>query len=158
MKIVRLRFAIFCLILFCMVCVPITKPVFNVFAEPSITYYFYTSSINYQISGAKITSCGNGSIVSCNAEDSQKIKKILPYIYGESVRIKNYDNDTLKNIIQNYTKNLVKKEYIDDYNFMLCYDKSMPNFVTIDNQKVNVQIAISQNEINIGYPLILNGF
>ena len=137
---------------------PITRPVFDVSKIQSVTYFFYTTSLNFQIPNAKITSCGNGSIVACNAKDSTSIKKILPNIYGESIRIKNYTSETLKDIINKYGSNIVKKELVDNYDIILCFDNSLPNFVTIDETKVNVQIAISQNEINVGYPLILNGY
>lgn len=158
MKIIRLRFAIFCLVLFCIVCLPINSPFFNLHPREQTNYYFYTSKLNFEIKNAQIVSNGNASIVVCDAKESKNVKSQLTNIYGESVRISNYSQNTLMQIFDKYSSKVLKTETIDNYDIYLGYDDRMTSFVIVDDNKINFQIAITRDEINIGYPLILNGF
>lgn len=158
MKIVRLRFAVFCLCIFCFVCVPIAKPVLQFENTEKTTYYFYTSLIDDNIKNAKVIKNGDNSIVVCDYAFAKTIKNQLPQIYGESLRISNYTSQTLQNLLNKYSCDIVRFENFDGYKSMLCYDKTLFDYIIIDSQKINLQIAYNQTEINIGYPLILNGF
>ena len=158
MKVLRLRFAIFCLAIFCFVCVPITKPIFQFDSDEKITYYFYTGVIQNDIKNAKIIQNGNTSIVACDVKFADIVKSQLSYIYGESLRITNYKSQTLKDLLNKFLCYCIKTEEFDDYKSLLCYNLTLSNFVFVGEQKVNMQIVYNQTEINIGYPLILNGF
>lgn len=159
MRITRLRFSIFCLIAFCLLSVVNTKPVFDGLKNrENITYYFYVNQSNLKLSDANVTICGNASIVQCNAKNAVNIKNKLNCISGESVRLKKYSSKTLNDILSIYCHNVVDEDLIDNYKIYYCYDESLSKFVNIDSRKVNIQIAVSDDEINIGYPLILNGF
>ena len=157
MKITKRRFLIFCLIVLVLVFTPITKPVFYDILNDDISYYFYASSISDKLC-SEVVKCGNAYIVQCNAKDAGLIKKQLNGIQSESVRIKNYTDQTYQKILQKYGDMIVKTEAMDDMTIMLCYDKTLPQFAIVSNIKVNTQIAITKTEINIGYPLILNGY
>ena len=123
-----------------------------------ITYYFYTPKLNIEIKDANIISNGNSSIVVCDAQNSKKVKSRLPEVLGESVRITDYSKETLSEIMNKYSSKIKKIENINNYQFLLCYDDSLPKFVLVDEQKINLQIAITDSEIDVGYPLILNGY
>lgn len=158
MKILRLRFAVFCLAVFCFVCVPITKPVLNIDSQEKTTYYFYTSHVENDIENAETIQNGNYTIVACDLQFANSVKGKLSDIYGESVRISNYKSKTLEKLLEKYSTFCVKVENFDCYKSMLCYDALLSNYVIVDSQKVNTQIVYNKSEINIGYPLILNGF
>ena len=158
MKVLRLRFAVFCLAIFCFVCVPITKPIFQFYGDEKTTYYFYADATQNNIKNATIIQNGNTSIVACEIQFADIVKSRLSNIYGESLRITNYKSKTLQNILDKFLCYCVKTEEFDDYKSLLCYNLTLSNFVFVDEQKVNMQIAYNKTEINIGYPLILNGF
>ncbi|HAJ78019.1 MAG TPA: hypothetical protein DCO89_03030 [Clostridiales bacterium] len=159
MNSIKIKFAVYCLVLFCIVLVPTTSPVFyDKNCNDNITYFFYTNKIDYDIENANLISNGNATIVACDYKCNRAIKKMLPEVYGESIRITNYSSDTLKYILNKYTNSIVQTENMDKYNFIYCYDETLPKYVTLNNEKVNIQIAINNSEINIGYPLILNGY
>ena len=158
MKVTRLRFSIFCLIVLSLVCLPFQKVAFDFDFDESITYFFYTPHIDFEIRDAKVISNGNSSIVSCNLDSSKDVKEHLPTIFGESVRIEHYSKETLLLIYKKYSQKALRTEKVDNYQFIYCYDQSLSNFVIVDSLKVNLQIAITESEINIGYPLILNGY
>ena len=97
------------------------------------------------------------NIVCCNYENADIVKKQLKNILGESVRIQ--ATETQKRIIQkNFADIIVAKEFIENYVILNCYDSKLPRFVLLDGKRVNIQIAISESFVDIGYPLILNGF
>ena len=77
---------------------------------------------------------------------------------GESVRINNYSQTTEQQILNKYQKYIVDLQLVDEYQIFLCYNPQINDFVIVDGKKVNVQIAIKNDEINLGFPLILNGY
>ena len=158
MHILRLRFSIFCLSILSIVCVPVIKPVFNINGVENFTYYYYTYKTSENEQFSSVIDNGDYSIIVCNSQNYKEIKKKLPIILGECIRIDDYDKNTLKRILNKYEKMLVKKEKIDNYEVLLCYDDKLSQSVFVGEQIVNLQIAISTNQINLGYPLILNGF
>ena len=158
MKKLRLRFSIFCLCVLCVACIPISKPIFNIDTFQNVTYYYYTYAISHDINSAKVVKNGDYSIVICDSNSYKSVKKQLPIILGESIKISNYTDSTLKYIENQYKRLMIKEEIVNNYEIMLCYDKSLSKSILIDNMEVNLQVAISSNEICIGYPLILNGF
>ena len=157
-KITRVRFAIFCLVIFCVVCLPIRGKALKYNFEEKTTYFFYTTKFISDINNAKVVSNGNCSIVVCDDCYSDDVKQQLPCVFGESMRIKDYSQKTLSDIKNRYSQAVMKTEVLQNYEFMYCYDATLPKYVIVDGEKVNLQIAISKTEINIGYPLILNGY
>ncbi len=158
MKFTKIRFLLFCLIVISVSILPITKPIFSKFKDiENTTYFFYSNDFVNDIN-ANVIRSGNSFIISCDASLASKVKNSLCDILGESVRIRNYTNQTLNAIMQNYQNKIIKQEVIDNIEIFYCYDSSLERCVYFSNSKINVQIAVKDNEINIGYPLILNGY
>lgn len=153
----RKRFIIFGIIIFLLISTPLTKPIFSNKFNENVTYYFYASNVSENLN-ANITNCGNVYIIECDAESASKTKSQISGIQGESIRIKNYSLKTYAEVLQSYSDFIIKTEKVDDIFILLCYDSSLPNFAYLDGQKINTQIAINKNEINIGYPLLLIGY
>lgn len=151
------RFIVFGIMIFLMVATPLSKPIFSNIPFDDITYYFYATYVDDRLS-AKVINCGDAYIVECGLSDAPKTKSQLGGIQGESVRIKNYSNETYTQLLNKYNNKIIKIEIVDDITIYLCYDDSLSKLVYIDGQKVNTQISISKSEINIGYPLILVGY
>ncbi|MBO7508602.1 MAG: hypothetical protein J6T39_03055, partial [Clostridia bacterium] len=70
----------------------------------------------------------------------------------------NYSQTTKNDILKRFENLVVSMQFVDKYVVLQCYDKSLENYLLVDGKKVNIQIALTDAEINIGYPLILNGF
>ena len=158
MDITKKRFFVFCALVVCVVILPITRPVLKIDFAQNATYMFYTSQRVNGIDGTKIINCGTGSIVCCGLDSASKIKLKLNGILGESVRVKNYNKKTMGSLKARFYGLVVKTETLDGYKIWYCYDASLPKFVTLSGQKINIQIAIDHCSISIGYPLILTGF
>jgi len=158
MGITKKLFFVFCILVVGVVILPITKPVLKInFAQDAI-YMFYTSQRVNSLDGTNIINCGTGSIVRCGLNSASQIKPQLNGILGEGIRVKNYNKNTLGSLKARFCGLVVKTEVLDGYKIWYCYDASLPKFVTLSGQKINIQIAIDNCSINIGYPLILTGF
>ena len=154
------RFLLFCFLAISLILLPITQTVFDVssLGDINATYFYFTSGEQQEIKSAHIIQNGVFEIVCCDFKNATSVKKQLNSILGESVRI-NVKSDNQKNlVIKNFAKNIVSEEIVDDYTILNCYDSKLPRYVLVDGKKVNIQIAISKNFIDVGYPLILNGF
>lgn len=158
MKILRLRLSILLLVSFCLLCVPNQNPVFDYQNSSDITYFYYVCAKNIKLQNVVTTTCGQQTIVECKPQDAKSVKNQLGHILGESVRIKNCNKNSIVKLLNNYKDIVIYEENIDDYKLIYCYDKTLSNSVFLNNQKINIQIAVKKDEINIGYPLILNGF
>lgn len=157
MRKTKLYFFIFCLCLFLLTVVSIPRLVFNIQSSEDITYFFYAQTPYCSID-ADVIVCGDASIVRCSGSSAQKIKSQLKNIQGESFRAHNCTSKTKFELLNKYKKNVVMQENIDNMQIFYCFDETLPRFVNVDGKKVNIQIVINNNEVNIGYPLILNGY
>ena len=130
-------------------------PVNNFANGYSGTYYFYTSE-DFCSDFTTTVSNGNEYIVSCDIDMANFVYNILNNncIRGESFQFtKVGDRDLEKLIIklgiQYFSKN-------DDE--ILGYSSIVPYSVKLDNNIFNVQIAETNSQITIGFPMILGSF
>ena len=158
MKNIKVRFAVFCLLVIAVVALPVQSPVFKKNYDNFTTYYFFAKTINHKNPNAKYVKNGNAYVVSCKFEDAKEVKNGLFDVLGESIKVKNYSQTTKNDILKRFENLVVSMQFVDKYVVLQCYDKSLENYLIVDGKKVNIQIALTDAEINIGYPLILNGF
>ena len=156
MRKLRLRFSIFCLILLCLANFECVAPNFEVFKNA--TYCFCASEVGEVIADANVIKTGDLYFVTCSNANYAKVKNSLKNIDGESVRISNYTSDDLQKVVAKFKDGIKMTQNCGEYDFFMCYDPTLPKYVMIDGKKINIQIAISKTDINIGYPLILNGY
>lgn len=155
----KIKFSIFCLVVFCLVSLPTSQIVLLGYVpNDSSIYSFYTTDNINTINNATVVKNGNSSIVSCTSLNAKNVKQSLKNILGESVKINNPSKDIIDNLYQYINKNIVYYEVLENTTITYCYNPSLLNFVMIDGQKVNLQIAQNNNYIVIGYPLILGSF
>ena len=158
MKNEKVRFSVFCLVVALIVCLPVSSPLFKEKVCENMKYYFYAKDVILKSESAEYIKNGNSYIVCCSFDDASKVKKQLDGIMGESVRIINCSKNTKQKILSRYQKYIVDEQCVDEYQTYLCYNPQINDFVIVDGKKVNVQIAIKNYEINLGFPLILNGY
>lgn len=154
----RLKFSIFCLVIFSIIVIPINKPVFAYYSDNNIMYSFYTSNICRNIENTNIIKNGNSCIVKCDSVHANQVKQKLENISGESITINMPTNKQIE-LISNYLQNkTIKTEVVDGIEIIYGYDATKLMYVMVDGQKTNIQVAINKNNITIGYPLILGSF
>ncbi|MGN1213051.1 MAG: hypothetical protein ACI4TZ_03310 [Christensenellales bacterium] len=155
----KLRFSIFCLVIFCIVSLPVSQiALMGYVPKTSSIYSFYTTDKISFLDNTKIVKNGNACIVSCDSKHASTVKASINNILGESITINNPNDDVLKQINDYISKNVLYDEKLDGTQIIYGYDNTLKNFVMVDGQKVNFQVAINSDYVVIGYPLILGSF
>lgn len=155
----KLKFSIFCLVIFCIVSLPVSQiALMGYVPKTSSIYSFYTTDKISFLDNTKIVKNGNACIVSCDSKYANVVKASINNILGESITINNPTEDVLKQINDYISQNTLYDEKLDGTQIIYGYDNTLENFVIVDGQKVNFQVAINIDYVVIGYPLILGSF
>lgn len=155
----KIKFSIFCLVVFCLVSLPVSQVVLLGYVpKTSSVYSFYTTDVALKLSGASVVKNGNASIVSCSAQNAKQVRKNLTNVLGESVQVNSPSQDFLNEVTMFLSNKVLYSENLNGTEILYCYEGSITNFVMIDGQKVNLQVAKTPNYIVIGTPLILGSF
>ena len=106
-------------------------PLFN---ENCVVAVSRSSGEFYSVNSYRFKDVFVGDGVSVTYSPSYNFKKeIIDYYGAEIVINNNYDS---------YAKNYY------------CYSKALPNAVIINGKKVNIHIAVTENAVTVGFPLI----
>jgi len=118
---------------------------------------FYVSS-NPNIDKVEYIQNGSNGIVNVGSNIAQKIYNKLSSVVGISFTLQGTRNDFI-NICENLELTIVSKEIVSDGIISyLCYTKKIANRILVDNEEINVQIAINKNNITVGTPVILGSY
>ena len=101
-------------------------------------------------------SVGYGSIVTCDAVEVYKVKSKLKNIQGESYSF-NKDDFDVDLFLQKYGIKTVKKQDLGEIEIVYGYLDKLSKFV-VENEKINLEIAVNGNHITVGYPLIMGSY
>ena len=69
-----------------------------------------------------------------------------------------FDDSTLDYITNFYKISYFQGQNVENYKIFYGYTSFFDKSVYVQNKKVNVQIAITENQIIVGFPIILTGF
>ena len=121
------------------------------------THTFYCSE-NFFCNDAQTTKNGNGYLICVNTKKAEKLKEQLKNnCQGESFCFVG-DYQDLTSILKKLNAQTIKEETFDDFCVIYGFSPKLKSYIYIDNQKVNVQIALNKNKITVGSPLILGSF
>ena len=130
--------------------------------DEGATYAFYLlDTIELNMNGVSVIKNGNSSIVKTNFKKAKQIKENLSNVLGESV---SFEGDMLKFslIIEKLELKYSFSENVEDkiicfYGYS-CLNELKSREVLINEKKVNGQIALNNNVITIGNPIILGDY
>ena len=118
--------------------------------------FFVTDNINNK----EINQINNGihNIVLCNSNTAYKTYDKLKSVVGISFSFLGKRTDFI-NICEKLNIVIKSKEIInDEITSYLCYTKKIRNHINVDNEKINIQIAVNKDIITVGTPIILGSF
>lgn len=72
--------------------------------------------------------------------------------------IMTFENLELETVAKNLNLKKVKQELVDDMEIIYGYSDLYDDFIYIDGKQTNVQMLKKQNEVIVGFPIILSGF
>lgn len=118
-------------------------------------FYIYQNNCDSYFNGGEIIKNGSGQIVKLNKNEIQNNLNNIKNYAGESVVV---NNISLKKIIKILNLNVLKKYYINNDLVVIGYSNKLNHYLISENKKVNIQIKVGQENIIVGYPLIMEGF
>ena len=122
------------------------------------THTFYSAK-EIEDDNINVVINGNGFLINCSTEYAKSFSKRLnqKFVKGESFSFVGEDNDVCK--LLKMLDGVVKKvECFDDIKVFYVYAPKISQFIDVDGQKINVQIAKNKGVITVGTPLILGSF
>lgn len=117
---------------------------------------FYTSSPQ-KIDGADCVVNGNSGIVSCSSNTAQKVYSKLKGIVGISFCVQG-NNKTLSHIFDDLKLQIKSQNNVGKITTYLAYTNLFSNHIMLDNDKINIQIAVNDGSIIVGMPIILGSY
>lgn len=115
----------------------------------TLTDYFSGEYTTYSNTPASDNSVNLGF---CHLNANEKTASTI----GESITTTNLEVSTA---IKTLKANVVKSEYLENGTIVIyAYSPLINNAVKVNNKKVNLQIALTDNITTIGWPLILGSF
>lgn len=100
---------------------------------------------------------GLGRKVTCSVDDFAQAFAQCTNVDGLSVRF-NGDVWDVDDIVNRLQAKVVSSQQLDDLLVICCVSPRLQGGVNIDGNRVNVQIALSDGTVTVGYPLILGSY
>ena len=130
--------------------------------DDTVTSYLPSNGITYiytteNLVAPECTSIpsGNGYIIKCDSTCSHALLTQLNKnkVLGVSFEIPNCDFNTLT---QKLNLQLICSQIVEDIVFVYGYSPRLSKFITVDGEKINIQVAKRGDIVKVGYPLILD--
>ena len=114
---------------------------------------FYCGQLQ-QVENAIVQKNGDGAIITCAALDAASVYKNVSNCFGFSVRYQN------KNVLDDVLSQIrvLKTEMQDDITIYYGLAQGGVFFDFVGGQKINIQIAVSNEFVVVGSPIILGGY
>ena len=119
------------------------------------TFYFYTYEPFFSTDATTIKN-GMGYIISTESKNAKTVYSALnkSSIKGMSLEFESDDFD-LEKFIEKFEIEVKSIEKLENFTFFYGFSPLFDDFVNLDNENINIQMAIKSNTIHIGVPLIL---
>ncbi len=150
-------YLIFLFVLLCVLLLPNKAPIFASKSQIDASYTFYTKTPVSSLNNVTVVQNGNMYLVNCSANDAFEVKSKLNNIEGESITFQGTKNDAL-NFFNKYNYEVIYSEMVENIFIIYAYCPQIQNHVFVNNQKTNLQLAINNQKITIGTPLILGSY
>ena len=117
----------------------------------------YYTTYSAEIENATLTQCGSAVFVESDVEHCKQVKSELHSINGQSLSFEG-DSELYNQLIAYLFHNVVLTENVSNVKCCYGYNNKLNNFITIDGKTINIQIALNNNKITIGTPVILGSY
>lgn len=122
------------------------------------THSFYASK-DCKATNLTSTKNGAGYILSAKTKNASLVQDCLDnnFVAGESFCFDGDEKD-IKYILKRLSATIKRKEVFDEFELFYAYSPKFYSYITIDNKKINVQIAKNKNTITVGTPIIFGSY
>ena len=109
------------------------------------------------LTDAEVIQNGNSYIVKCGINNCNKIKRQLEDIAGESISFFAELSDLYKSV-DLLNASVVFCEETNGIVVLYAFTQNIKNYVRVNGELVNLQLAYKNNTVTIGTPLILGSY
>ncbi len=125
---------------------------FDVFKCDAEDFYItQTDSFSIKNNNNSYQNC----LVKLNKSNHLSLENLTKNVSSQCVVI---NNKSLNYAIKKLNLKVLKKSSVAGLIEVVGYTKKLPESVMVKGEKINIQIAVKNNKLIIGYPLILQGF
>ena len=130
---------------------------FAILESANPKYYFYVS-LNSGTDDYHYTQNGNGGIIALNKNELSLLNNFdIGQVYGESVKFK-CDDKEFANFMKKLKIDVKNIEKFENFTNIYGFNSNFGKSVKICSKDVNVQIARKDNEVVVGFPVILGSY
>lgn len=115
----------------------------------------FVTSEQCKIEDAQITFSGGQTYVTVAESQTKNVRNQLRKVQGTIYYFNDLSKEKQLFSLLNFK---MPEKNIAGSRVVTGYTSSYKDFVLVDNKKVNVQIAVTDSQIIVGFPLILTGF
>ena len=90
------------------------------------------------------------------SDNAMELRQKFSRIDGESVTISN--TRPIDSILQSIGAREISTSRIHNLHIVYAYSPRVPTFITKNNARINIQIAVRYDRITIGWPIILGSY
>jgi len=123
------------------------------------TYILYLNTQNFEHPHADVTKNGSGLIVRTSGEHALQVATAAQVFSGEAMEFDAIWLDEALNTLNNRLNMSPVNSYtVGDIQIFNYFSSKLSTFVTVDGQRSNIQVAIREDRVVIGIPMILHSF
>lgn len=126
--------------------------IFSISSDAEVS--FFVSKFQ-DLNGTEIIKNGDGFVLNCTADFAEKNFNKIKGCYGFSIKTK-YDPKILNRILND--AKVVSTAIVQNIKNYYCSLAGVPFSTIIDGKKINFQIAVNNQSIIVGSPIILGSY
>lgn len=127
-------------------------------AAPIDSYVVFHMPYEIYLANAKTVKSGLGYDVVVPYQLLSEYRPMLKDRLGESIYIKGSNIDIVNDYLKSYDAHIICTQEIDGYMLIYAYSHKLRGSIKFNDNKVNIQIALSSGNIVIGTPLIIGSY
>lgn len=131
-----------------------TLPLFNFYQEGTCEFTVLENTNKNIPSFAKVNTCGQNSFVKADIALGGYLQKQLNDILGVTIIV----NDELSNVLENLQVKICKSELQNENTHIFGFSPLFSKSIFIGGKKCNIHIVIQNDQIIVGYPIILGSY
>ncbi len=151
------RVIVFVFLILCLVMTNLGKLQRNpLFAIDGVEKVCFISGDSFDAYGVETVKCGELAFNFCSVETARKnLRNFNKNLLGIQFYFSNVQKD---DILKSLKSEIVCEEAINKLKVLNCYTPYYQDCIYINGKKVNMQIALSEENIVAGFPVLLTGY
>jgi hypothetical protein len=119
-------------------------------------YSFYSTETVQSKYFTNVIDLGFSYIYECESTNANRVRPLFKNLDGESIRLN--AEESIDAILKKLDAIVVSQSTIGDLKNIYGYTARNAQYITEKHRKINLQIAVNNNAVTIGFPVILGSY